>query len=561
MDTRTPVAPAAASPDSVRLRLGVYAALVLGLGAWSCFGGIGRGMLVGDEASFAYTTERMRETGDYVVPYIDGQGRPHLNAAPLYNWLSCLTADACGEGLVRYRLWAATFGVGCGLAAFALGAVLFGPEVGLVAGCLLLTNHAFLFLHGARWSVMESGVAFFATLMLVGYARTVGERPRQWWAFTGACLGLAVLMKPPAMGGFLFLTLCGHHLAVRRDLPWKQRLAGPLLAGLVAGVVALPWYAAITIRVGPEALDSLFVSNAVRRAADPGGSHAEPPTHYVYWLWHSSDGFKWAARGTVWGLLCLAAGCHRRAWGLLVIPAGLFLIVLSSAATKHFYYSFTVYPTLAVVAAGMLFAGVVQPVTSRRAGVRWAWRVAAVAGVVATVGAVSADFRRVSAELRRPVRPYPPLVLYRAAESELASGRAKLLLYRFPDDRDVPDARLGLTPGDAFYLRQMPHAVRVPTVSDLNRELAAGLPTIVVLPPHLTPEQLREAGCSHVPDRVAVLQSGMLKPPVLYPFPVLLYHGAESGLGLADTLKGVEGPRVTGRAGSVAIKSAVPEVG
>src|SRR5436190_4284932 len=168
-------------PFPTSLRLAVYAVALTALGGWTCFYQLDAGMLVGDEAAFAHTTDRMQRTGDYVVPYIDGRDQPHLNAAPLYNWLTCLTADLFEDGNLRHRFWGAAFGVGCGLAALALGAVLFGPEVGFLAGVLLLTNFAFLFLHGARWCVMESGVAFFATLMLTCYATTAGPgRDRGW---------------------------------------------------------------------------------------------------------------------------------------------------------------------------------------------------------------------------------------------------------------------------------------------------------------------------------------------------------------------------------------------
>ena len=78
------------------LRIALYGVVVFGVSVWSCFDRLGEGMLVGDEAWFAYTTEHMLESGDYVVPSI-GNAYPHLNAAPLFNWCCCLTANFAGD--------------------------------------------------------------------------------------------------------------------------------------------------------------------------------------------------------------------------------------------------------------------------------------------------------------------------------------------------------------------------------------------------------------------------------------------------------------------------------
>src|SRR4051812_22976679 len=102
------------APPRTRIRLVAYALVIAAVGCWSCFSRLGASMLLGDEAYFAFTTEHMLATGDYVVPNI-GRPHPHLNAAPLYNWLSCLTADWLGDPNVRHRAWSAAFGVGCGL--------------------------------------------------------------------------------------------------------------------------------------------------------------------------------------------------------------------------------------------------------------------------------------------------------------------------------------------------------------------------------------------------------------------------------------------------------------
>ena len=216
---------------AARLRVAVYASVVLAVSSWACLHRLGEGMLTFDEAWFAVTTEHMLATGDYVVPTIgEPRGRmvmsPHLNAAPLYNWLCCLTADALGDGPLRYRLWSGLFGVGCALSALALAAMIFGAEAGLVAGLLVATNAHFLFVHGIREGRMDPALACLVTLAVIAAVRAhrAAGIGAGWWALVGVGIGLAALMKPPVMAGFFLVALAVHHLAARRDLPWKARL-------------------------------------------------------------------------------------------------------------------------------------------------------------------------------------------------------------------------------------------------------------------------------------------------------------------------------------------------
>src|SRR5262249_27803373 len=148
-----------------------------------------------------------RATGDWVVPCI--AERPHLNATPLYNWLTAAVAPCFGESPLAYRFWSAASGVGCVLATFALGAALFGPEVGLLAGLLLAFNWDFLFYHGTRFGGMDALLAFFLTAAVLCYAWAQARPARAGpaWGLLGACVGLAWLSKPPIFGTFFLAAL------------------------------------------------------------------------------------------------------------------------------------------------------------------------------------------------------------------------------------------------------------------------------------------------------------------------------------------------------------------
>ncbi len=527
----------------VRVLFALYAVTLTALGGWLCFSRLDQGMFNCDEASFAYTTDRMLRTGDWVVPYIHERG-PHLNAAPLYNWLCNLTVPLFGESYLGYRIWSAAFGVGCALATLVLGTLLFRAEVGFVAGLLLLGNFYFVFLHGARWCVMEPALTFFVTAMAACYVRAQqvprrGGRAQQvprrgglWWAFTGLCLGLAVLTKPPAMGGFFFVMMCLHHLITRRDVSWKMRLLGPLAAGLVAAVVSLPWYGMIFARLGLPAIDQLFLANSVRRATIAAkGENLLPATFYVDYIWDSSWGFRCALVGLAWGAACVLVGWQRRSWSLLVLLTVPFLLVISNAVTKHHHYAYAAFPFLALTGAGMLFAGF-SPRQSGSPRCRCIWRGVTIAGVIAAAFVARHDFRFAKWFLYAQRWEYPALLLHKTMEADLTSGNARLMLYRFPATINQLDRSLGFTAHDRYYVDRMPHAVVVRSVPELNQLLADGKPTVVVLPPKRGfAEQLTAEGLQPTPDRSLLVHSE------LFGYTVLTFHDAEAKLGLGELLR------------------------
>jgi 4-amino-4-deoxy-L-arabinose transferase-like glycosyltransferase len=504
---------------SVRARLALYVVILVTLGSWVCFFRLERGMLLCDEASFAYTSDRMVRTGDWVVPYIH-ELRPHLNAAPLYNWLTNLTGPLFGDSNLRYRVWSAAFGVGCALAVLALGALLFRAEVGFVAGLFLLTNWQFVLTHGVRAGVMESALAFLVTAMAACYARTtqLSTRALPWWAFVGLFLGLATLAKPPVMGGFFFCMICLHHLATRTDLPWKARLTGPLTAGLVAAVVALPWYLAILARLGPGAIEHLVVANSIGRATRVIDS-AQPTHYYLANVWQSSWGIAVALPAVALGIAGVLFGWNRRAWGLLAVLVVPFLAAISLATTKRLHYGYAAYPFLALATAGVMLAAL-TPRRSETPTGRWVWRGLALAGVAAAAFALHRDIRVMRYWLTAPRFDYPPFAAYRQLEPDLAAGRAQLVLYRYPDGTGRLDRKLGFTAHDRYYQDRMPHATLARDAAELNRLLTEGRPTVVLLPP-LTPreEWLRDVALP--PERAFAMSSD------LFAYPVLTYHGAK----------------------------------
>jgi 4-amino-4-deoxy-L-arabinose transferase-like glycosyltransferase len=507
---------------AARRRLLIYAPLLIVLGGFVCFYRLGERMLVGDEAAFASTTDLMRSSGDWVVPRLVPES-PHLNATPLYNWLTLLTENWLPEGRIRYRAWSALFGIGCALAALALGTLLFRPEVGLLAGLLLLTNFHFLFMHAARDGCMEAGLALFVTVTVFVYARLrLGTNwPRLHWCLIGAGIGAAWMMKPPVMGGFFFAAIVLHHLIADRQRPWWGRVAGPFIALAVAVVLAAPWYIALSARLGDYSFYYLLVHNSVGRAM----RHKDIPhmaESFAYWrgVWNSSHAFGFALAAFAWGGLCALVAWRRGPWLLLCWMAGSFTLALSCAAEQHFHYLYSVFPILSVMAAAMLLDGFKPAALSPR-WQRGLHLGAIAAGVLALAFVLPRDVARVRAELRRPRWDYPPLVLHeRLAQADL-HGHVRLVLYDFPQTSEPRINRaLGFVFLDRYYATFLPAAFHVDAVPQLNDLIQDGRPALVLLPPGLKPAEIVAQGIAQTPDRQTLLRSDRV------PYPLLAFNGA-----------------------------------
>jgi len=504
------------------LRVGLYSLILVVIASWAVFTRLGQGMLLGDEASFAYTTDRMVLTGDWVVPFIH-DGAPHLNAAPLYNWLCCLTFEWATDGNLRYRIWSALFAVGCVLTTLALGTLLFRAEVGFCAGLFLITNESFVFLHAARWGVMETALVFFISGMVLGYLRTfqTDGRARWWWALIGVCLGLAVLTKPPALGGFLFLAMSFHHLVQRTDRPWKDRMLGPIVAASVAGLIAAPWYILLAARVGPAAIDTLFVTNSIRRAANGGHARITPASYYVEAIWQTSMAFKFAAVALAWGGGCAVMGWRRREWSLLLVLMVPFLAALSTASTKYLHYAYAVFPFLSIVAAACLLD--IIRVGTTKLKTRFARYVVVALVLAIALVLVRRDLGIVARQLKAPVPEYFPQRLYETLEDDVRSGRVRIVLYEFPrsTESNLEVKERGFVAHDRYYRPTLRLAVDVWSAAELNQLLADGKPTVLLLAPRTSFGRIRELG-------VLPADRSRLGRANLDWYPVVTFHNADA---------------------------------
>jgi 4-amino-4-deoxy-L-arabinose transferase-like glycosyltransferase len=220
------------------------------------------------EARYAEIGWQMCRSGDWVTPrlYISGELVPFWAKPPLFFWTTALSFGALGasEWAARFPnfLFAALM-VGTTIA---FGRTLWGNRVGALAGLILASSGLFFVLAGS--CVLDMALAASVSAALMTFAlfvkAGVSKGPSQaWWgrAFF-LSLGVGCLAKGPVALVLVGLSLAAWIVMTKewrvvRKLPW---LTGVLLAG----VVAVPWYA-LAERATPGFLRYFIINEHILR--------------------------------------------------------------------------------------------------------------------------------------------------------------------------------------------------------------------------------------------------------------------------------------------------------
>jgi len=566
------IAQPAKLPAFLVQRLFLYLLLLGGLSSFVCFRGLGEGMLGGDEALYASVMDNMWSSGDWVQP-MTRPGKPHLHKPPLYYWISASTYGCFDNGELRYRVWAAVFGVGCVLITALLGCLLFTPEIGLLAGLFLIGNYNFVFNHSARSGTFDTGLAFFMLAgLLVYWLQWQGVLRRSAWPLVGACAGAACLFKPFVVSCSILGLITLHHLIVSKS-SWRQRLPGPVIGWTVCFIVMAPWHIAMWWRLGDVFLSNYIGANILKRAA--GGlsaQHVEGPFYYFHSIIESSRTFCWLAWPAiagaclyVWlgrhsrtdqvgpsrrdgpGSLATSVGaCSSSAPGndspcvdvrsgrtdlqglalLLTVTLG-FIAVLSTSSSKLPTYVYPVYPLIAIVVAFMLLDAapkLLGRLFPRLPAPVWIIAACVVAGIF-----LRSDSKRIWRYLEEPGIPYGPLALYQHLADPLAKRECRLVLCGMPPSFGTVGRTLCSHSTDVYYARYIPDAVRVHTPADVAPLLKDARPILVVMPATLPGAELANFRRLFPPDGEGLLPA---KNGVCYP--VFSYHQAFARLGIEN---------------------------
>lgn len=296
-------------------------------------------------------TRTMIETGDYLMPYYEGDER--VNKPPLLYWVSIVSARLTGEfTLFDLRIPSVLSALGL------LGIVLAWTRLlGMPRGRSLLAMGLFLAMYDvtlhARRGGFEMLMSFFAAATVYACARAaMSDRPRPWGyaALAGFALGFLTKATPmllvvPAVVA-PWLVMAGRGRELRRPRVWVMS-AVALLIGLSWHIFAIMF----SEEVREHILGAALLPFGVKTAQAVGATHYEPPWFFLVTVWKTTVPvcfllplaalFVWRRRGfepsSPWRLLLLA----------VVVP----FVGFSLLPQKRDDYILPTYPYLVLITA------------------------------------------------------------------------------------------------------------------------------------------------------------------------------------------------------------------
>ncbi len=243
-----------------------------------------RDLIVPDETRYAEIPREMIETGDWVVPHLNGVR--YFEKPALGYWAHAAAILIFGENNFAVRLPSA---MAVGLSAiliFLLTARGAGKENSLRQETAVLATIIFLTCFEVfgvgNTAVLDNLFAFFITAstmaLFVATEESAGSIAENGWlVVAGAAAGLAFLTK-----GFLAVAL--PFLAFVPFLIWQRRILDILRMGwlpvFIAILVALPWSVAIGLKE-PDFWHFFFWNEHIRRFMGAAAQHKEPLWYFL----------------------------------------------------------------------------------------------------------------------------------------------------------------------------------------------------------------------------------------------------------------------------------------
>lgn len=233
-----------------------------------------------DEPRYAAITREMVETGNWLIPHLNGE--LYAEKPPLHFWLMASSALLWGSFDNFVLLLPSTLAaLGCLILTFFFGRTLFNTTIGLLSGLVLATSS--LFLAMAQYLRMDMLLTFFMTTALLCFYQICirhASRPVYYLAFY-VSLALATLTKGP-VGVVLPLTSIVLCLALKRDIKSLSKLK-PLPGFFIFAFIVSPWLIATVNQAGWEYLQLLLVRQNLVRAYD-SWDHDQPFYFYLPYL-------------------------------------------------------------------------------------------------------------------------------------------------------------------------------------------------------------------------------------------------------------------------------------
>lgn len=298
-----------------------------------------------DETRYAVVAREMRETGNWVLPQLNGN--IYAEKPPLFFWLVNLSDFFLGEDSeFTNRLPSALAGLLTVFLTFLFGERFFNTRAGFVSGLALAT--CFFFPQISRWVMLDSlfTLLFLMTLycFYLGFEKEEGRR--KYYLFAGLCMGLGVLTKGPI--AYLPLPIFVIFALFQKEMKkfWNRHL---LLGFLLSLVVVFIWLIPACWLGGEGYTKRILFGQTVGRLAE-GGKHFHPKSIFFYFTRFPMEFMPWTFFIPSFFLFGLKrAGEKRKEFLFLAIWFMVIFVFFTLSKGKKDNYLLPLYPAAALM--------------------------------------------------------------------------------------------------------------------------------------------------------------------------------------------------------------------
>ncbi len=330
-----------------------------------------------DEPRFALIAREMMQTGDYLIPRVNGV--VYEEKPPLMFWgIALLSAPLGDVNEWTARIPSALAGLVTVVFAYWLARSMFDTRIAFWAALILITT--FRFWWEARVGQLDMLLCAWLTMSCYGLWRWHKERRWGFLVLLYAGMALGAITKGPPGFIFPFLAVVVFYWRDKKEIKKLHPIVGLILAGIPLAAWLIPARMAASAEHQSGA-GQMLVSNVFRQTVQRffvGVTHANPPWYYLEHL--PLDLLPWTLFlpwVAVWAWKRRKQSDEIRFLLSWILPAFLFFCI---AIEKRAIYLLPLYPALAI-----LFSCSINDLLDNPSG-RWlprlkvAWSLCLVAG-------------------------------------------------------------------------------------------------------------------------------------------------------------------------------------
>jgi 4-amino-4-deoxy-L-arabinose transferase-like glycosyltransferase len=349
-------------------------------------------ILMWDESRLAINAAEMDQNGNWLVTHFGGEPDMWNTKPPFVIWLEVLSLRLFGYSEVAFRLPTVVASVTtAGLVYTFVYHQLKSVWGGIFSVVILITAFGYNDHHAARTGDYDAILTLWMTVAGFSFFRYMEEKELTAFAWTVAALILAVLTK--GIAGLFWLPAFLLYAIFRRRLWWLLRRPEMYVGAITAILVVLSYYLAREY-YNPGYLKAVSENELGGRLLTTLEQHLQP------WDWYILNMYE--KKFVPWVLVIpfsfvfvwrYSSSSEQRNFtifaGLVIVSH---LIIISSSATKLYWYDIPIYPLASIIVA--LSLGMVAQSVVAWQQVRESKRSAIFAGLLFTMAVITAPVLR-----------------------------------------------------------------------------------------------------------------------------------------------------------------------